>query len=129
MVHLLLVSGADPNIQDTVSGVRVGNGTVEWLVNTYSSTSSRFAAVWYYVYAFIRYTFTQIGSIPAVQKRALDLSLPGLVTSCWHNCSIIRPGFINDHPSAIISYQHLLLKLKGYFHSSNIACEVCAILL
>ena len=29
VAHLLLVSGADPNIQDTVSGVRVGNGTVE----------------------------------------------------------------------------------------------------
>ena len=29
VVHLLLVSGADPNIQNAVSGVRVGNGTVE----------------------------------------------------------------------------------------------------
>ena len=29
VVHLLLVSGADPNIQDTVSRVRVRNGTVE----------------------------------------------------------------------------------------------------
>ena len=29
VAHLLLASGADPNIQDTVSRVRVGNGTVE----------------------------------------------------------------------------------------------------
>ena len=29
VVHLLLVIGADPNIQNTVSGVRIGNGTVE----------------------------------------------------------------------------------------------------
>ena len=86
VVHLLLVSGADPNIQNTVSGVRVGNGTVEWLVNTYSSTSNRFAAVWYYMYAFIRYTFTQIGSIPAVQKRVLDLSS----SQAWlHHAGII----------------------------------------
>ena len=86
VVHLLLVSGADPNIQNTVSGVRVGNGTVECLVNTYSSTSNRFAAVWYYMYAFIRYTFTQIGSIPAVQKRALDLSS----SQAWlHHAGII----------------------------------------
>ena len=29
VVHLLLISGADPNIRDAMSGVRVGNGTVE----------------------------------------------------------------------------------------------------
>lgn len=31
VVHLLLVSGADPEIQNAVSNLRVGNGTVEYV--------------------------------------------------------------------------------------------------
>ena len=110
VVHLLLVSGADPNIQNTVSGVRIGNGTVECekfhhmpvtLTTDQSITScNRFTTMCTCMctpdilklpYSIGSSAEEGTGGMPPPKSQSC-------FTLCWHTFSIIGVGIVNNQP-------------------------------